>query len=399
MRSLPMLFLLIFLFFYLIITIGEFWVIKKITAKNKRKIIQWIFWIFNLLMALAFVYLYIYPNQPRDVKNYVPYFYFNSLLFADFIVKILLSVFLLPYFIFRKSDKKKMFLYAGLIFSAGVILNVIYGLTAGNKNLRITKYELEFQELPKAFDNYRIVQMSDIHLGSMFNDGLMKEAQHKIDALNPDLLIFTGDMVNNFAYETSGWIEYFSSLTKSVPSYSILGNHDYGDYTTWKNKEEKKDNFKSILLAEQKMGFTLLRNEHVVLTKNKDSIYLVGVENWGHKPFPQYADMEKAMKNVSEDAFKILLSHDPAHWESKVKFNPQINLVFSGHTHGLQWGIKPAGIPFSFSYLTRKNWGGLYESENSELIVSTGMGSVGIPWRIEMPPEITFFILKRSKID
>lgn len=399
MRSFPTIYLLIFLLFYLFITIGTYKALIKIASKNLKANIKWIFWIYNLIIALVFIFLYIYPNQPRQATNYTPYLYFNVILFSDLLVKIILSLSCIPFLLLKNWEKRRVVLYTGLIFSVGIILNIIYGVTAGNRNIQIQRIEIVDNELPPNFDDFRIVQISDIHLGSTFDSELVERAQIKIDELNPDLIVFTGDLVNNFADETTQWIEDFKKMTANVPSYSILGNHDYGDYTSWESEKRKQNNFDAILAAQQQMGFRMLRNEHDVITKGDDSLYLVGVENWGHDPFPQYADMEKAMRNVPDNAFVILLTHDPAHWESKVKYNDTINLSFSGHTHGLQWGIKPAGIPFSLSYFTRKNWGGFYESGNSKLVVSTGLGSVGIPWRIDMPPEITVVTLKRLEID
>ena len=171
------------------------------------------------------------------------------------------------------------------------------------------------------------------------------------------------------------------------------------NYTKWESKEKKQKNFNEILSYNKQLGFNLLRNEHIVIKKQKDSIFLIGTENWGHPPFPRYADLDAAMLDIPREAFTILMTHDPAHWETKVKDKKDIDLTLSGHSHGLQWGIKPAGITFSLAYLTVCHWGGLYYNEKRILYVNTGLGTVGVPWRIDMPAEITIFILKRGKID
>jgi len=400
MRSFPILYLLIFLIFYLLITIGANKNLIRLFSENKRKLINWIFWSINLFILIGFIFLYIYPYNAREASNYPAYFYFNSLLFADIIFKIPLSLSLLLYYLSFKLRQRKSVLYSGLVISIGLIITILYGLVIGNQNLRVRNYELEFKNLPEEFNNYKIAQISDLHLGSWLSSNkLLNRTANKIENIKPDLFLFTGDMVNNYAHETDGWIEYFNRMTAGIPSYAILGNHDYGDYTNWEGEKQKTQNFRKLLQSMENMGFDILRNEDVVLRKGNDSIYLAGVENWGHAPFPQYADLEKAMQNVTDSAFTILMTHDPAHWESKVKHMNDINLTFSGHTHGLQWGFKPAGIAFSFSYLTRKNWSGLYRFDDSALIVNAGLGTIGIPWRIEMPPEITIVTLKRLKIN
>jgi predicted MPP superfamily phosphohydrolase len=227
----------------------------------------------------------------------------------------------------------------------------------------------------------------------------MLKVKTETEKINPDIVLFTGDLVNNFSKELVGWDEVFQKINKKSESYSILGNHDYGDYTNWKSDTAKIENFKKIISSHETFGFKLIDNNHVKLKSGNDSLYIIGVENWGHPPFPQYANLEQAMKGIPEDAFKILLSHDPAHWEQIIKYRDDISLTLSGHTHGAQWGIKKAGFTFSLIYLTRENWGGLYEYGKSRLYVNTGLGTVGIPWRINMPCELTVITLKRVEID
>ncbi|MDR2910175.1 MAG: metallophosphoesterase [Bacteroidales bacterium] len=277
---------------------------------------------------------------------------------------------------------------------------MIYGFVLGNKQIRISKIELEYQSLPNEFNDYKIVQLSDIHLG---NSQKMKSILEKtaicIEKIKPDLILFTGDLVNNFASETEGWENTIRKITLLAESYSILGNHDYGDYTYWENNDAKTENLNKIILSHQKFGFQILKNQNKVIKLGNDSIFLVGVENWGHSPFPQYADFEKASEGIPENAFTILMSHDPAYWESQIKWGKSVDLTLSGHTHGAQWGINIAGIPFSMAYLMGKNWGGIYRYGNSFLNVNTGLGMVGTLLRIDMPAEISVITLKRGKVN
>jgi predicted MPP superfamily phosphohydrolase len=367
---------------------------------NARKLIKWGISILFAVIVLAFVFLYIYPNQANSASNYPLYFYFNSILFADLFFKIPMSLSVLFYFLFNTQKWRRAFLYSGLTISIATLIVFTYGTFFGKNELRVRNYELTFQNLPENFEGYRIVQFSDIHLGSLLKTSkLLEKVNKKVIEVKPDIILFTGDLLNNYAEETTLWIHDLSKITKNVPAFSILGNHDYGDYSRWTEDSEKQKNLEEILRSQEKMGFDVLRNENTLIKKGRDSIFIIGVENWGHAPFPQYANLEKALKNVPDSTFSILLTHDPAHWESKVKFMDEIGLTFSGHTHGLQWGIKPAGIEFSLSYLTRKNWSGLYEYEQSKLLVSAGLGTIGIPWRIDMPADINVITLKRIKIN
>ena len=398
MRTFPPLYLMFFLLTYLLLSFGAYKSLLKIARKKHRKMVSWLFWLTTFALFFSFLFLYVYPFQPSHATNYPVYFYFNFILFTDFVFKIPLALSLLIHHIFRYK-KHNTILFSGLILSTGLSLLLIYGVLFGRQHVHVKKYELNFRNLPENFDNYKIVQISDTHLGSFASADVIKKTSEKIKILNPDLLIFTGDLVNNFSNEIDGWESYFKQMTEHTPSFSILGNHDYGDYTIWNNQKNKEENFNAILKCQKKMGFKLLLNEHTVIKKGRDSIYLAGVENWGHPPFPQYADLKKAMESIPKQAFTIILTHDPAHWEANVKNRKDIDLSFSGHTHGLQWGIKPAGIPFSLVYLIRENWSGLYQSNHTKLIVSTGLGLVGVPWRIDMPPEINLVILKRGKVD
>ncbi len=400
MRAFPILFLIIFLAFYLFITYASVVSISKIiTSRQKKGMLSFIILFLTILFIFTFVFLYIWPFNARNASDYSWYLLYNAILSIDFVFKIPLSLsYLSGIIIYRR--KKPVIYSIGLIMSICLSLSVLYGSVSGKNELTVNKLELEFNNLPEEFDGYKIVQFSDTHLGSFIHSKkLMQKVEREISKLKPSLILFTGDLVNNFASELTGWEEIFQKINVNKKSFAILGNHDYGNYTNWVNENLKALNFEYIVNAHSNFGFRLLRNEHTILKEKNDSIFIVGVENWGHPPFPQYADLNKAMSNIPENSFIILLTHDPAHWHSVVKDRKDIALSLSGHTHGLQWGIKKAGITFSLSYFVRQNWGGFYRFGNSQLYVNTGMGMVGIPWRINMPGEITLITLKRVKID
>ena len=397
MRSFQFITLIIFIIFYIIITVGTYTALKKLTLKKKHKKLNILYWGYSLLLLFLFVFFYIYPNSPREASNYTFYFYLNAILFIDFFFKLPLNFFLIISLLLKRN---RIPVYCGLLISTGLGLVLLYGFLQGNNESKIVQKELEYAELPNDFNNFKIIQISDIHLGSIRKSNrVLNKTEKEILAEQPDLILFTGDLVNNFSNETLGWTNLFRRINTESKSYSILGNHDYGDYASWDEQLEKEANFNNIVNAHKELGFRLLRNEHEIIYAGNDSIYLLGVENWGHPPFPQYANLEQAFLNVPENSFKILMTHDPAHWETKIKGKEDIQLSLSGHTHGLQWGIKFAGIPFSLAYLTRETWGGLYQHGNTKLYVNTGLGTVGIPWRIDMPAEITVITLKRSKVD
>ncbi len=398
MRSFLIFTLLTFLVFYLVTSLGARLNLRKIFGRNKA--VNILFWGVNFLVFAGFIILYIYPFQPRAASSYKAYFFFNTILFTAFLFNIPMAFAFLLQMTFRNKVKQRIISNAGFILAISLAIGMLFGTIAGSRQVKVTHVNLAFSNLPPGFNNYRIIQLSDFHLGGMLNpEKILAKTKHKLNSINPDLILFTGDLVNNFAYEINGVESVLKEISNLAESYSILGNHDYGNYADWESADKKHENFEAILNAEKDAGFRLLNNEHVVLTKGTDSIYLAGVENWGHAPFPQYADLDTAIAGIPSNAFTILMTHDPAHWEEKVAGKEDIELTLSGHTHGLQWGVKFAGIPFSLAWLIRKTWGGLYKNNNAALYVNTGLGTVGMPWRLDMPGEITVITLKRSEVD
>ncbi len=399
MRAFQFIYLIIFLVFYLSISLGTMASLSKTVGDTGKKRLKRIVSIISLLFISGFVFLYVWPNNARDTGEYSWYLIYNALLSVDFVFKIPLSLTFLIGLPFYKKRKPTIY-FASLIISICLGSSVLFGTLLGKNELVTNRIELGYSNLPSEFDGYKVLQFSDTHLGTFIGSkSLMNKTIKEIKNINPDIVLFTGDLVNNFSSELNGWEEIFKQINNTKNSFAILGNHDYGNYSSWISDTAKVENFHAIIDAHHDFGFKLLRNENYKLKKGNDSIFIIGVENWGHPPFPQYANLDKAMTGVNKNTFKILLTHDPAHWDAVVKERQDIELSLSGHTHGLQWGIKKAGMTFSLSYLVRKNWGGLYRFGKSDLYVNTGLGMVGIPWRINMPGEITLITLKRIKID
>ncbi|NOU60636.1 metallophosphoesterase [Marinifilum caeruleilacunae] len=290
----------------------------------------------------------------------------------------------------RKMERSEFLYQMGLILAAIPFASILYGVTKGKFNYRVMRERISFNNLPKAFKGLKIVQISDMHLGS-FNKNFEKveKAVELINEQEPDLIVFTGDLVNNFAEETDGWAPVLGKMKAKIGKYSILGNHDYGDYSYWRSEEDKAKNLAAIKHFHKQMGFRLLLNETETINIKGEEIALVGVENWGKPPFPQHGDLNKATEGKEHLPFKILLSHDPSHWDEEVIKNSDIDLTFAGHTHGMQFGIERAGIKWSPVQYKYPRWGGLYREGDQYLYVNRGFGYIGFPGRIGMPPEIT----------
>ena len=279
-------------------------------------------------------------------------------------------------------------------------LSLIYGMTLGKYNFKVIRQTLFFPDLPDAFEGFKITQISDIHSGSFDNEDKIKYAIDLINQQDSDLFLFTGDIVNAKAEEMIPWISIFKGIKNyQFGKYSILGNHDYGSYLNWNSQKEKENNFAAIKDLHRQIDFNLLLNEHVKIQKGTESIFVVGVENWGKK-FGEFGDIEKASNSLSATDFKILMSHDPSHWEYVVKKHPlHFQLTLSGHTHGMQFGIEiPGYFKWSLVKYIYKQWAGLYEEFGRYVYVNRGFGFHAYPGRVGIMPEITVFELKKGKI-
>ena len=294
-------------------------------------------------------------------------------------------------------SRYKFLTQIGLIIAAIPFVSILYGMTKGRFNFRVIRHNLSFTDLPSGLSGLKIIQISDIHLGSLYgHQEKIKAAVELINKEEADILVFTGDMVNNFAEELDGWMPLLKGMQAKKGKYAILGNHDYGDYFDWKNKEEKQANLDKLVALEKEAGFDVLLNESREI-KHKDSQFeLLGIENWGLPPFPQYGNLEKTMKDTSSSSFKILMSHDPSHWDAEVLHKTPIQLTLSGHTHGMQFGIEAGPVKWSPAKYKYPRWAGLYEEGKQKLYVNRGLGYIGFPGRVGMPPEITILTLEKA---
>ncbi|AUC13926.1 phosphoesterase [Tenacibaculum sp. SZ-18] len=295
------------------------------------------------------------------------------------------------------AGRRKFVSQIALGLAAIPFASMLYGIFKGKFNYKVLKYQLAFEDLPEAFDGFTITQITDIHSGSFDNKEKIQYGVDLINEQNSDMILFTGDIVNNFAREMDPWIDMFSTLKAPMGKYSILGNHDYGDYSQWETEADKKANFDAVKGIHPKIGFELLLNEHRYVEKDGQKIALVGVENWG-RGFKKEGDLEKASKGINKEDFKILMTHDPTHWDLKVKDNNfNYHLTLSGHTHGLQFGIEiPGFFRWSPSQYVYKQWAGLYKEFGRYINVNRGFGYHAFPGRVGIWPEITVIELKKA---
>lgn len=267
---------------------------------------------------------------------------------------------------------------------------IIYAIFKALYRFKIHHLHIRSELVPNSFDGLRIVHISDLHLGSFnFRYHILKRAVHLINHLKPDLIFFTGDLVNNFAWELKGWAQILEKLSAKHGKYAVLGNHDYGDYSSWATPALKQSNFESIKYFYKKIGFKLLLNSSENIQKNGLNIAIIGVENWGNPPFKKYGDLNKALESVKHIPFKILLSHDPTHWPEEVVQHTDIYLTLSGHTHGMQAGVNLKDKQWSPIKYKYKHWAGLHKEGDQYLNVNRGLGWLGFPGRLGMRPEIT----------
>ncbi|SFJ63962.1 metallophosphoesterase [Myroides guanonis] len=295
-------------------------------------------------------------------------------------------------------ERRKFVSQMALGIAALPFLSIMHGITRGRYKFQVHKQTVFFDDLPDAFDGFKITQISDIHSGSFDNE---EKVQYAIDLINEqdsDVIVFTGDLVNSLASEMEPWISVFKGIRPhEYGKYSILGNHDYGEYVQWSSEEDKEANFKAIKDLHPAMDFKLLLNESVWLEKEGERIAIAGVENWGVK-FKKVGDLNKSIQDVEESDFKVLLTHDPSHWEAEVLDHPKkIQLTLSGHTHGSQFGIEIPGFlkwsPIQYVY---KQWAGLYDKKSKFLYVNRGFGYHAYPGRVGIWPEITVLELRKK---
>jgi predicted MPP superfamily phosphohydrolase len=303
---------------------------------------------------------------------------------------------------FNEIRRIRSLVFIGWISGTGFFLLLISGMIFWNFYFNVKQETIRLPELPSSFDGTRIIQVSDIHLGSWACPEKLRNAVELINSQNPDIVFFTGDLVNYTSYESYEFANILKEIKAPLGIFAIMGNHDYGDYIAWPSPEAKLKNLDYLHEIYKYMGWKLLLNEHVIIHRGSDSIAVIGVENWGgSKRFPRLGDLDKATKGIENTGVQLLLSHDPSHWDKIVKHNfRNIDITFSGHTHGFQFGLECCGIRWSPSQYMYKEWAGLYAepvagSHPQYLYVSRGLGSIGYPGRIGILPEITLFVLRK----
>ncbi|WP_343613701.1 metallophosphoesterase [Flavobacterium sp.] len=333
---------------------------------------------------------------------YVPKIVMTLVMFGEDIFRVGASI--VNYFIYqapRKEmmpDRRKFVSQLALGLAAVPFLSLIYGIFEGKYNFKVIKQTIFFPDLPDEFDGFKITQISDVHSGSFDNPDKINYAIDLINQQEADMILFTGDIVNTHAKEMHPWLETFNRIKQyKYGKFAVLGNHDYGEYVTWPSEKEKEKNFEDIKKLYGQIGFDLMLNENRYIQKGDNKIALVGVENWGVN-FKKAGDLNKASENLAEDEFKVLMSHDPSHWDAEIKKHPKkFHLTLSGHTHGMQFGIEiPGYFKWSLAQYIYKQWAGLYEEAGRYVYVNRGFGFHAYPGRVGIMPEITVIELKKG---
>lgn len=404
-----------FLVFLLVLALIETYAFQAFKTILKNKTFLWVYAVLSIALLLYIVYGF--TQFDRSVGQTQSSLRIMGLLLLVYVPKILITLILLGEDVFRVligvinhfvdnnneatflPSRRKFVSQMGLGLAAIPFLSLIYGIFEGKYNFKVIKQAIFFPDLPDAFDGFTITQISDVHSGSFDNPEKISYAIDLINEQKTDLILFTGDIVNTHAKEMHPWLATFNKIDNhAFGKYAVLGNHDYGEYVTWKTKEEKAENFEAIKQLYAQIGFTLLLNEHTFIEKNGQKIALVGVENWGHN-FKQAGDLNKAAAGLTKKDFKILMSHDPSHWEHVVKKDDKhFHLTLSGHTHGMQFGIEiPGYFKWSLAQYVYKQWAGLYENLGRYVYVNRGFGFHAYPGRVGIMPEITVIQLKKGE--
>ncbi len=416
----------------LVITVLIFTAIDLYTFKGLRQISEnWnhkvkvavylTHWLVPILMLFLSIVMMLYRDQMSYkgqysffaffagfmILSYVPKMFFVAFHLLDDTKSLLAKLVALPFDaaspVARTAgaiSRSRFLTQLGLMVAAVPFASIAWGILRGRFNYTVVEQTLSFENLPPAFDGLRVLQVSDMHMGS-FDESHREQVEAGIAMINEqqaDLILFTGDMVNNISDELEGWVPLLARMEAKMGKYAILGNHDYGDYyRDWTSAEHKAENLRRLIAMQQEMGFKTLLNEGVRIEKDGQSFGLLGVENWGQKPFPQYGDLAKALAGVREEPFKLLMSHDPTHWSEQVLAQSDVDLTLSGHTHGMQFAFRIPGWRWSPVSLRYKHWGGLYSEGKRHLYVNIGFGFIAFPGRVGTPPEITVFTLRSAK--
>lgn len=387
--------------------------VSQNAAEKTRFAVYGIYWLISL-SAVVTIILFPYVDALQD--NVIFRNYIFAILVGLFFAKLIATVFFLVDDVRRgflwlmakifpktgvdfvqeqgRITRSTFLSWTGIILGSSLFSSLMYGFS--NKyNYQLRKIRLSFEHLPAGFKGIRIVQISDIHSGSFTDKAAVSRGVDMVMKAEPDLILFTGDLVNDRAVEMASYMDLFSRIRAPMGVYSIFGNHDYGDYISWPSAEEKQRNIEHLRQVHAELGWRLLWDEHVILERNNDRIALIGIQNWSaFGNFPKYGRMDKAYPGTEAYSFKILMSHDPSHWDAEVRIKyPDIDLMLSGHTHGMQFGVENPYFKWSPVQWFYKEWAGLYEAGKQKLYVNRGYGFIGYPGRVGILPEITLFEL------
>lgn len=404
----------------LIIDIYIYRAVRSVSWKwknNKYLSFTYIWWGYTLLLIIG-VFISIFFNIKFLLRTIILVVFFLTFVSKIFILPFLITDDLRRSFIWIKRKLKskpqdeesvdsnkqqaiprsEFIIKAGTLIAALPLASLTYGVVSSAYDYRIKRKTLFLPNLPKAFDGITLGQLSDIHSGSFYDNKAVLGGVEMLLKEKPELIFFTGDLVNNLASEMRDYQDIFSKVKAPLGVYSILGNHDYGDYFFGKGgSTAKSKNLADVKLTHKNMGWDLLLNENKRIKIEGEEIAVLGIENWGVGRFAKYGQMDKAIKNTDDVPVKLLLSHDPSHWRAQVLPEyPQIDAMFSGHTHGMQFGIVTEKFQWSPAQYVYKEWAGLYQEGAQQLYVNVGYGFLGYPGRVGMLPEITIFELRRS---
>ena len=394
--------------FFIFIFFIDFYSYKSIKNINKSKILKYSYFIISFIVVFYFFLEYkIQPNGYNKslslgllIAFYSPKFILVLFNLTEDIFRFLISVYnrlSKRSMVIKLPSRRKFISKLGIGLASIPFVSLNLGMVWGKNNIKVLNYTLFFDNLPSSFDGFKLTQISDLHAGNLDDLDDLERTVQLINSQNSDVIFFTGDLVNNEADELIPWITTLSKLSAKDGVYSILGNHDYGDYRSWPTDLEKKKNFAKLKKYQKKIGFDLILNDSRFIYKGGQKLAIVGVENWSNA-FRKYADLSLATKKIKSTDFKILLSHDPTHWQKKILLGEDdYQLTLSGHTHGGQFGIEIPGYlkwsPVKWRY---KYWAGIYKEKNKYLNVNRGLGTTAVPGRVGIWPEISVITLKSS---
>lgn len=380
----------------LMVILPDLYIYLRFIKNRMKKSIAILHWIFSLFIALSATGVLFRSGSVQSPQDNFHILLYIVTVASIYISKLVFLTFDLIFYITKKRWRKIQ--YAGYATAFAAFLCFIYAVFFGRFNFGREEYSVEIEGLPNNFDGFKIVQISDLHLGGFcLNKERLLPLFDMIQEENADLIVETGDIITNFATEMNGFEKHFEKIKTKDSMLAIFGNHDYGDYYKWGSEEEKQRNMDSIIAKRKKMGFKLLRNSSHIIEKNGERIAVIGVENWGKPPFPQLADIAKAKEGTDSVGTKILLAHDPDFFKHEVCRHKDIQLTLSGHTHASQIGIEIGNFKISPAQLKFKYWDGLYKVDNQTIIVSRGLGCVGMPSRWGMSPSYNVITLRKKK--